>query len=174
MSNQDESNKNSTHDTTLSEMEERINKRIDDRASDHDRTTRAHIDGIYKAMDLMGEKMDVNVDGIYKAMDLMGEKMDVKVDGIEKSMQKQYEGLEKSMQKQYEVFEKSMQNQFAELKSSITDSITDSITELRELVEKQNAASNKLREDMTKQTLWLFGTLVTIAGIVIAAVALLT
>ena len=26
MSNQDESNKNSTHDTTLSEMEERINK----------------------------------------------------------------------------------------------------------------------------------------------------
>ena len=148
MSNQDESNKNSTHDTTLSEMEERINKRIDDRANDHDRTTRAHIDGIYKAMDLMGEKMDV------------------KVDGIEKSMQKQYEGLEKSMQKQYEGLEKSMQNQFGELKSSIT--------ELREIVEKQNAASNKLREDMTKQTLWLFGTLVTLAGIVIAAVALLT
>ena len=148
MSNQDKANKNSTHDTTLSEMEKRINKRIDDRASDHERTTRAHIDGIYKAMDLMGEKMDV------------------KVDGIEKSMQKQYEGLEKSMQKQYEGLEKSMQNQFGELKSSIT--------ELREIVEKQNAASNKLREDMTKHTLWLFGTLVTLAGIVIAAVALLT
>ena len=148
MSNQDESIKNSTHDSTLSEMEERINKRIDDRASEHDRTTRAHIDGIYKATDLMGEKMDV------------------KVDGIEKSMQKQYEVFEKSMQKQYEVFEKSMQNQFAELKSSIT--------ELREIVEKQIAASNKLRDDMTKLRLWLFGTLVTLAGIVIAAVALLT
>ena len=137
MSNQDESNKNSTHDTTLSEMEARINKRIDDRASDHDRTTRAHIYGIYKAMDSMGEKMDVNVDGI-----------------------------EMSMQKQYEGFEKSMQNQFVELKSSIT--------ELKEIVEKQNAASNKLRDDMTKQRLWLFGTLVTLAGIVIVAVALLT
>ena len=137
MSNQDESNKNSTHNTTLSEMEETLTKRIDDEASDHDRTTRAHIDGIDNAMNLMGEKMDV------------------KVDGIEQSMQKQYEG-----------FEKSMQNQFAELKSSIT--------ELREIVEKQIAATNKLRDDLTKQRLWLFGTLVTLAGIVIAAVALLT
>ena len=170
MSDQDESNKNSTNDTTLSEMEERINKRIDDRASDHDRTTRAHIDGIYKAMDLMGEKMDVKVDGIEKSMQKQYEglekSMQKQYEGLEKSMQKQYEGLEKSMQNQYEGLEKSMQNQFAELKSSIT--------ELREIVEKQNAASNKLRDDMTKHTLWLFGTLVTVAGIVIAAVAVLT
>ena len=159
MSNQDESNKNSTHDTTLSEMEERINKRIDDRASDRDRTTRAHIDGIYKAMDLMGEEMDVKVDGIEKSMQKQHEV-------FEQSMQKLNEGFEKSMQKLNEGFEKSMQNQFAELNSSIT--------ELREIVEKQNAASNKLWDDLIKQRLWLFGTLVTIAGIVIAAVALLT
>ena len=148
MSDQDQSNKNSDRDTILSEMEKRINQRIDDRAKAHDETTQAHVDGIYRAMELMGEKMEV------------------RVDGIEKSMQKQYDSHEKSMQKQYDGLEKSMQTQFSEVKSSIA--------ELKLTVEKLGSEYNQVRKEMLQNTLWLVGTLIAITGVVIAAFTFLS
>lgn len=68
MSDQIESNNYSDHDTFLSEMERRIIQRIDDRASAHDKTTLAHVNGIYRTMDLMGKKVEAKVDGMEKSV----------------------------------------------------------------------------------------------------------
>ena len=87
----------------------------------------------------MGEKME-----------LMGEKTEVRGDGIEKSMQNQYDGLEKSMQ-----------NQFGELRASLAD--------LKVTVEKLYSENNQIRTVMLQQTSWQIGTLIAIAGVVIAA-----
>ena len=148
MSDQDKSNKNSDRDTILSEMEKRIIQRIDDRASAHDETTQAHVNGIYRAMELMGEKMEV------------------RVDGIENSMQTQYDGLEQLMQKQYDGLEKSMRTQFNEVKSSIA--------ELKVTVERLGSEYNQIRKEMLQNTLWIVGTIIAIAGVVIAAFTFLS
>ena len=181
MSDQDKSNKNSDRDTILSEMEKRINQRIDDRARAHDETTQAHVDGIYRAMELMNEKMDVRGDGIEKSMqnqyDRLETSMQNQYDGLEKSMQNHYDRLEKSMQNHYDRLEKSMQNHYDGLEKSMQTQFSEvksSIAELKATVEKLGSEYNQIRKEMLQNTLWLVGTLIAITSVVIAAFTFLS
>ena len=102
MSEIDESNDKPVLREELAELERRINQRIDDRASAHDRTTQAHVDGLNNRIDDLSKSVDAKIDGLSKNVDAKIDGLNNKIDGLSKSADARYDVVNEKFKGVYE------------------------------------------------------------------------
>ena len=102
MSEIDESNDKPVLREELAELERRINQRIDDRASAHDRTTQAHVDGLNNRIDDLSKSVDAKIDDLSKSVDAKIDGLNNKIDGLSKSADARYDVVNEKFKGVYE------------------------------------------------------------------------
>ena len=140
MSEIDESNDKPVLREELAELERRINQRIDDRASAHDRTTQAHVDGLNNRIDDLSKSVDAKIDDLSKSVDAkidgLSKNVDAKIDGLNNKI----DGLSKSADARYDVVNEKFKGVYERL--DVVDEkfkgVHERIDKLEDTVQKQS------------------------------------
>ena len=144
MSKTDESNDKPILREELAELERRINERIDDKASAHDRTTQAHVDGLSKNVDARFDVVNEKFKGVHQ-----------RIDKLEETVQKQADNFQLQVDQVLDAIEK--------MDSKFTSQVRD--------LEKKISAGLAENDNREKYRITLLGLLLVLYVTVIIAVA---
>ena len=140
VSETDESNDKPVLREELAELERRINQRIVDSATTHDRTTQAYVDGLNKSIDARFDEVNEELKGVHERIDKLEETVQKQSDDSHSKFDRVLDALEK--------MDSNITSQMQDMRQEFTSQIQDMSQEFTSQIQ---GLDNKISAGLTAQ-----------------------